>query len=305
MDDEYGWQLLPKPPKRLKTTTTCFDKCIFCQTSNDVLRVAKPPSIEKVITAIGIRQDELSQRLSPNDLRDVDGKVVLWHSSCYERYTSKQNLRYCATQSADNVQTERKKRGVLFDWESKCIFCKNATRKKDRQLINIVTYEACNSIKESAEAREDDELLTIIQSVTDLISAGGKYHKACHASYVSKTNIQRKHNTSTEENIFEEAFKRLLEIITPEIENGKAYDMNVLLTMFQKEVEKMGGAATSYTKQKLKVRLIGHYKELVVFHQPPQKTKPEIVYSSSISLLDVINAASDCPSPARANYHHN
>lgn len=300
MDNDDGWQLLPKPPKRLKTT--CFDKCIFCQASNDVLRVAKLSSIEKVISALEVRQDEVSQRLSPNDLRNVEGKDVFWHSSCYETYTSKQNLRYCATQSSSDVEAEGRKRGTSFDW-SKCIFCQNTTRRKDKQLINIATFEACNSIRESAEAREDHELLSVLQSVNyDLIAAEGKYHKACHASYVSKMNIKRKYDASTkEENTFDEAFNRLRKAITPEIENGKAYDMNVLLIMFKKELEKMGNAADSYTKQKLKARLIAHYKEHLVFHQPPQQSKPEIVYVSSISLIDVINAASNHPPPDTAS----
>lgn len=71
-------------------------------------------------------------------------------------------------------------------------------------------------------------------------------------------------------------------MITPEIESGKAYDMNVLVMMFTKEIEKMGNEADSYTKQKLKARLFAHFKEELVFHQPPQQSKPEVVYSSSI-----------------------
>ena len=89
MDDEDGWQLLEKPPKRLKTTR--FSKCIFCQKSDDVLRVAQPSSIEKVISALNIWQDELSQRLSSIDLHHIDGNNVLWNSSCYETYTSRHN----------------------------------------------------------------------------------------------------------------------------------------------------------------------------------------------------------------------
>ena len=108
-------------------------------------------------------------------------------------------------------------------------------------------------------AREDTELLSILNSVNyDLIASEGRYHKSCHASYTSKVNIKRKRESATprEENIFDEAFHQLLQVITPEIENGKAYDMNVLLMMFrkeiEKEIEKMGNEADSYTKQKLK-----------------------------------------------------
>ena len=295
MDDDDGWQFLPEPPKRRKTTS--LDKCIFCQTNNDVnLRMAKLSSIEKVKAALEVRQDEVSKRLSPSDLCLIEGKVILWHSSCYEAYTSKQNLQYCAAQSSSDVRPEGTKRGTPFDW-SKCIFCKNATRKKDKQLIHIATFEASNGIREAAEAREDYELLGVLLSVNyDLIAKEGKYHKSCHASYVSKSTIKHKLDAATiGENAFNEAFTRLVNIITPEIENGKAYDMNTLLSMFKNELQKMGNDGESYTKQKLKARLKSHYHDRLVFHQSPQQSKPEIVYSGSISLLDVINAASKCP----------
>ena len=67
-----------------------------------------------------------------------------------------------------------------FDW-TKCIFCRNASRKKDYKPINIVTFEACNSIRAAAEARGDEELLPVLRTV-DLIASEGKYHKSCHAS---------------------------------------------------------------------------------------------------------------------------
>ena len=73
--------------------------------------------------------------------------------------------------------------------------------------------------------------------------------------------------------------------------------MNVLLMMFRKEIEKMRNEADSYMKQKLKARLISHFKQEFVFHQPHQQCKPEVVYSNSISLMDVINAASSCALP--------
>lgn len=180
------WQLLPKPPKIAKTT--CYDRCIFCQTKNDVFRKAKPSSVEKVISVLEVRQDEVSQSISSEDLLRREGDVF-WHSLCHETYTSKQNLQYHSVQSSSDIEDQRRKRDTPFDW-SKCIFCKNVTKKKDRQLINIATFEACNSIKESAEARKDPELLNVLESVNyDLIAAEGKYHKACHASYTSKVNL--------------------------------------------------------------------------------------------------------------------
>lgn len=56
-----------------------------------------------------------------------------------------------------------------------------------------------------------------------------------------------------EEDTFDEAFRWLLKTISPEIQNGKTYDMNILLKMFKNELEKKGNLADSYTKQNLKV----------------------------------------------------
>ena len=44
---------------------------------------------------------------------------------------------------------------------------------------------------------------------------------------------------------------------------------------------------------------MSHFKEVLVFHQP-KSTKPELVFSSSVSLLDVVNAASSLPTPDQA-----
>ena len=48
--------------------------------------------------------------------------------------------------------------------------------KKEKKLINIATFEACDSIKKAAEAKNDEEMLHILRSVKDLIAAEAKYH---------------------------------------------------------------------------------------------------------------------------------
>lgn len=89
--------------------------------------------------------------------------------------------------------------------------------------------------------------------------------------------------------------------IIPDIENGKAYDMNVLISILKTELEKRRNAADNYRKQKLKARLTANFKEQIAFYQPPQRSKPEILCSSSISLTDVINAACNSPHPNTEN----
>ena len=49
-------------------------------------------------------------------------------------------------------------------------------------------------------------------------------------------------------------------------------------------------AVDSYTKQHLKARLQKHFADRIVFHQPPERNKPELSYSSNIKIQDVLNA---------------
>ena len=159
-------------------------------------------------------------------------------------------------------------------------------------MINIATFsEACESIRKSAESKCDEEVLHVLRSVNyDLIAAEGRYHKACHASYVSKTNLKYQGSYSKEETKHSKAFNELLTIITPEVKSGKAYDMNTLLTKYKELLQRKQVDGEGYTRQKLKSRLQSHFGDSLVFQQPFVRTEPEFVYSSSLSLFGVINA---------------
>jgi hypothetical protein len=62
-----------------------------------------------------------------------------------------------------------------------------------KDLINVTTFSACKSIEEAANAQCDMDMLHIISGVnSDLVAAEAKYHKACCASYISKTNLKHK-----------------------------------------------------------------------------------------------------------------
>ena len=224
--------------KRKKLTN--FKQCIICQESNkhDCLRKAQVPSIEKFIFAANIRKGDCFDRLHI-DIDNLTSREILWHNSCYASYTSERNLHSLSSSQTGSPQVNEVSEVSLksqrnrpsIDW-TKCIFCRNASRKKDYKLINIVTFEACNSIRAAAEARGDEELLPVLQTV-DLIASEGKYHKSCHASYVSKANIKSQCMNGKPVNEYEDAFAELLSMIRPEILKGKAYSMNYLLQLYK------------------------------------------------------------------------
>ena len=306
MDDQEDTRdLLLRPAKRTKSSD--FDHCIICQVSDGKpVRKAQVSSIQNFLGAMEVRRDEVFDRLTP-DLVTLTDRQIVWHSCCYETYTSRQNLRYVIGKNQEQAttpeSTTKRVQRMSFDW-SKCFFCKNKTHKKDKKLINIATFVACESIKKAAESKNDKDMLHILRSVSDLIAAEAKYHKACYSSYTSKSNLKFQVTHEKEETKYDEAFNDLISVITPKIKAGKAYDMNNILAIFKESLMSRGIDCEGYTRQKLKARLVSHFKEGLVFHQP-QSTKPELVFSSSLSLLDVINAASSLPAtePAMSTQH--
>ena len=160
-------------------------------------------------------------------------------------------------------------------------------------MHNVCTFEACESVRQAAESQGDEGMLHVLISVNnDLTAAEAKYHKTCFASYVSKSNLKHKGFKEKEaETLDDTAFKETVAEISEGICQGKAYDMSSLLLKYRESLEDKGIKGESYSKQRLKLRLEKHFGEKIVFHQHPDKSKPEVIYSSNISLQDVLNAA--------------
>ena len=143
--------------------------------------------LKSLFFAANIRKDDCFDRLHIH-IDNLTSREILWHNSCYASYTSERNLHSLSSSQTGSPQVNEVSEVSLksqrnrpsIDW-TKCIFCRNASRKKDYKPINIVTFEACNSIRAAAEARGDEELLPVLRTV-DLIASEGKYHKSCHAS---------------------------------------------------------------------------------------------------------------------------
>jgi hypothetical protein len=133
-------------------------------------------------------------------------------------------------------------------------------------------------------------LNALISVNNDLIAAEAKYHKTCFSSYVSKSNLKHREYIEKGETVYDAAFLDLAVEVGEGINQQKAYDMSSLLSRYRERLDDKGINAESYSKQRLKLRLQKHFGDNIVFHQHPDKSKPEI-YSSTISVQDVLNAA--------------
>ena len=183
-------------------------------------------------------------------------------------------------------------KSLPFD-SSKCLICGNRSYKKCKEMNNASSFDCRDAIKKAAEAIDDKRILHILSGVNgDLVAAEAKYHKSCFSSYTCKSNIKhRAFKEEKDESLFSVAFKEMASTIQSFLDNGRAYDMSSLLTMYQHILKSKGIDADSYTKHKLKLRMQSHFGDDIVFHQQFDKKKPELVYSSKISLQDVINSA--------------
>ena len=112
--------------------------------------------------------------------------------------------------------------------------------------------------------------------------------------YVSKSNVSfADFRVDGEEDIYTQAFQKMREVIKPQLEAGVALDMKTLLDSYQEILEGLGcNTAKNYKTERLKCRLQQSFQEEIVFQKTSDPSKPELVYSSSISSQDAINSAS-------------
>ena len=54
----------------------------------------------------------------------------------------------------------------------------------------VRTFQACETIVQTATVTRDDDILRVTDAVNnDLVATEAIYHKACHATYISKNNL--------------------------------------------------------------------------------------------------------------------
>ena len=153
-----------------------------------------------------------------------------------------------------------------INW-SVSIFCQKSKHKGVKTLTHVSSFDACQTIISTAEARGDTGLLTNIRGL-DVIAAEVKYHSACQASYVSKSNIKHqifKEENPNEECIYDKSFKELLTEIDSEMTAGKVYEISHLLERYKEILSSNSSLSQSYRSDKLKKGLINHFSDSVVF----------------------------------------
>ena len=67
-------------------------------------------------------------------------------------------------------------------------------------------FQACETIVQTATVKGDEDILRVTGAVNnDLVAAEARYHKACHAIYISTNNL---HYDCRKETSYDVAFKK-------------------------------------------------------------------------------------------------
>ena len=77
--------------------------------------------------------------------------------------------------------------------------------------------------------------------------------------------------------------------------------MGILLTMYKTLLQRRNLPFETYRTEKLKWRLVDHYGDKIVFQVQFDRTKPELIYNSDISVSDAINAVASAKSSTLPN----
>jgi len=79
--------------------------------------------------------------------------------------------------------------------------------------------------------------------------------------------------------------------ITPGLSKGKTYDMSYLLHRYKEVLVVKGISCSKYRSEKLKRRMRNHFLDQIVIERQDDPSKPELIYSSHLSVADIVKTS--------------
>ena len=224
-------------------------------------------------------------------LKQGQENVVRWHPKCYSTYTNSANLAYVAVVDTSMVNvpledtSKTRSQKPLIDLKSCCMFCGFKKRNNETKLVLLQFEHVIRKIKSVCESIGDNELKRKIGGdFENLPALDARYHSKCYLNYIRQTKQSERFT------IHDEAFDVLCDYIYPQLDEGRAIDIPNLLSKYQGILqEKNYQHFSSYSTQRLKVRLIKHYGSSISF--TGTQNSRQAMYNSNIKISDAINAA--------------
>ena len=223
--------------------------------------------------------------------------VVKYHRSCCKSYTSKQNITCFAQKKTTKEVHDSKSSSTVvcsndITTRSYCIFCKMKSYKKDHKLNKFESQDRMKKILDAARRNSDYEIESKV--LHEQFYDKALYHNGCICKYFMKTPKETA-KEETESSDHDLAFEKLISDIKCDLMvNHKAFFMSTLLEKYHAVLPEE--CADKYTSQKLQNRLLRHYGESIIIQSQQSHGRSNIVFSSSVSIGDAINTASQLKS---------
>jgi hypothetical protein len=250
-----------------------------------------------------LRKDDVHRRLHDefDSLDLIPTDRIQYHRSCYKSYTSKINLEKfepveaqmnasaCGSvRTSESICVKTRSMTAPFDW-SQCIFCKQKSYKKDRNLKRVESKDRVKNILHAANNKSDFDMVSLIQSVDNFLE-NALYHSSCIANYL--LNMKSDTVPVEKESEHASAFQQFIDSIRDDLfVNKKAFSMSILLDKFCSFLPP--NIASKYTTSKLQQKLLNYFGNAIIVEKQRGQGKSNTVFSSSITVSEAIHAANN------------
>ena len=113
------------------------------------------------------------------------------------------------------------------------------------------TFQACETIVQTASVKGDEDILRVTGAVNnDLVAAEARYHKACHATYICKNNL---HYEGRQERSYDVSFQKLAEYMSIDLDGGKAFEISTVIGRYKDYLNEQHMSLDSYTTRRLNI----------------------------------------------------
>ena len=157
----------------------------------------------------------------------------------------------------------------------KCIFCQKIYHGKDKNLINVFTFQFCQTLERTVNLKNDGYLKLHIGDFSTLMANEAHITKVA----LQITSKSKKKYPSQRETLL------LPEQAEPNLKRGRAYDMSILLALYKNIMNNVSNdpeSAATYTSQNLKKLLERHFGNNIVFFSARSSSSTRFWYSRKI-----------------------
>ena len=132
-----------------------------------------------------------------------------------------------------------------------CLFCKKKTQKKIKQITIARTFQACETIVQTATVKGDEDILRVTGAVNNyLVAAEARYHKVCHATYICKTICIMREGKKY---LMTFHSKKLAEYMSIGLDGGKAFAISTVIGIYKDYLNEQQMSLDSYTTRRLNI----------------------------------------------------